>query len=253
MVSTDQRTVLVTGAASGIGAALCRRIAGPGTRLLISARNNRDGLERVADLARDAGSEVVIEMGDLADGDIPPRLVRTAVDRFGALDQIVANAGFAQRGGLGDADLDGLARSAHAMPEAFFLLAGAAMPYLEKSDWGRIVATSSFVAHVYDGDALFAVTAAAKAAIEALAKTLAVQLAPCGTTVNSIAPGYTRKDATGHSALSEQAWQKAIAKVPMGRIGVPDDAAALIQFLLSRDAAYITGQTIHVDGGLTLA
>jgi len=100
---------------------------------------------------------------------------------------------------------------------------------------------------------LFAATAAAKAAIESLAKTLAVELAPAGVTVNSVAPGYTQKDASGHSALSDSAWRNAIAKIPMGRIGVPDDAAALIAFLLSRDAGYITGQTIHVDGGLTLA
>ncbi len=253
MVSTDRRVVLVTGAASGIGAAVCRRIAAPETRLVISARNNRDGLEAVAEMATGRGAEVAIEIGDLAEPETPARLVQAAIDTFGGLDQIVSNAGFAQGGGLGEVDLDDMVRAERAMPEAFFLLAGAAMPHLRKSDWGRIVATSSFVAHVYAADGLFAATAAAKAAIESLARTLAVQLAPSKITVNSIAPGYTRKDASGHSALSDAAWQSAIARVPLGRIGVPDDAAALIAFLLSRDASYITGQTIHVDGGLTLA
>jgi NAD(P)-dependent dehydrogenase (short-subunit alcohol dehydrogenase family) len=249
----EERVVLVTGAASGIGAAVCRRIAGPGTRLLITARNNRDGLESIAEPAKAAGSEVAIELGDLRDPEVPARLVEATVATFGALDQIVSNAGFAQRGGLREIGLEGLTQAEHGMPEAFFSLASAAIPYLRNSDWGRVVATSSFVAHVYAADGLFAATAAAKAAIESLAKTLAVQLAPSGITVNSVAPGYTRKDASGHSALSDEAWQKAIAKVPMGRIGVPDDAAALIAFLLSRQASYITGQTIHVDGGLTLA
>jgi len=252
-VNTEQRVVLVTGAASGIGAAVCRRVAGPGTSLVLSARQNQDGLDAIAGQAREAGSEVVTATGDLTLPDTPSRLVATALDAFGGLDQVVANAGFAQRGGVGDVELDDLVRAQRGMPEAFFSLAGAAIPSLKKSGWGRVVATSSFVAHVYAADALFAATAAAKAAIESLVRTLAVELAPESITVNAIAPGYTKKDAAGHSALSEEAWQKAIAKIPMARIGAPDDAAALIEFLLSRDAAYITGQTIHVDGGLTLA
>lgn len=248
----EETVVLVTGAGSGIGAALCRRIAGPDVKLLIAARHNRDGLDRVARAARAAGTEVAIELGDLTEPDVPARLVRAAVDAFGTLDQIVSVAGFAQRGVIGDAAIDALIRAERGMPEAFLRLAAAAIPHLEQSSRGRVVAVSSFVAHVYAADGLFAATAAAKAAVEALAKTLAVQLAPKGVAVNCVAPGYTRKDPTGHSALSEEAWKRAAAKIPMGRIGTPDDAAALIAFLLSADAGFITGQTIHVDGGLTL-
>ncbi len=251
-MATEDKTVLITGAASGIGAATCRRIAGAGVKLLITARHNRDGLETVANAARAAGSDVVVELGDLTDPDVPARLVRTAVDAFGTVDQIVSVAGFAQRGMVEDTAIDALIRAERGMPDAFFRLASAAIPYLEKSSCGRVVAVSSFVAHVFAADALFPATAAAKAAVEALAKTLAVQLAPRGVGVNCVAPGYTRKDPTGHSALSEEAWQRAAAKVPMGRIGTPDDAAAVIAFLLSPDAGFITGQTIHVDGGLTL-
>ena len=251
-MAIDARVVLITGAASGIGAAVCRRIAGQGTKLLIHARHNQAGLDAVAEEARQAGSDVATELGDLTDPDVPTRLIDTTVGKFGAIDQIVSNAGFAQRGGI-DANIDHLTRAERGMPEAFFQMTSAALPYLEKSARGRVVAVSSFVAHVFAADGLFAATAAAKAAIEALAKTLAVQLAPSGATVNCIAPGYTRKDATGHSALSEESWNAAAKKIPMGRIGTPDDAAALITFLLSDDAGFITGQTIHVDGGLTLA
>ncbi len=251
-MAINQRVVLITGAASGIGAAVCRRIAGPGTKLLIHARQNQAGLDAVADAARDAGSDVVAELGDLTDPAMPARLIDTAIERFGTIDQIVSNAGFAHRGII-DANIENLTRAERGMPDAFFQMTGAAIPYLEKSACGRVVAVSSFVAHVFAADGLFAATAAAKAAIEALAKTLAVQLAPSGATVNCIAPGYTQKDATGHSALSEDSWANAANKIPMGRIGTPDDAAALIAFLLSDDAGFITGQTIHVDGGLTLA
>lgn len=251
-MADQQRVVLITGAASGIGAAVCRRIAGPSTKLLIHARQNRSGLDTVAEAAREAGSDVAVELGDLTDAEVPARLIGVAVGEFGALDQIVSNAGFAQRGIIDD-NVENLMRAERGMPDAFFRMANAALPYLEKSARGRVVAVSSFVAHVFAADGLFAATAAAKAAIEALARTLAVQLAPSGTTVNCIAPGYTRKDATGHSALSEDAWTSAAKKIPMGRIGTPDDAAGLIAFLLSDDAGFITGQTIHVDGGLTLA
>ena len=95
-------------------------------------------------------------------------------------------------------------------------------------------------------------TAAAKASIESLAKSLAVQLASSGATVNCVAPGYTHKDATGHSAISPEAWQQAIDRTPLGRIAKPDDIAAMVQFLLSRDAQHVTGQVIHVDGGLSI-
>ena len=251
-MTNDKRVILITGAASGIGAAVCRRVAGEGTKLLIHARQNQAGLDAVAETARQAGSEVASSLGDLTDPDVPGQLVAATVENFGTIDQIVSNAGFAQRGII-DGGIENLERAERGMPDAFFRMTSAALPYLEKSSCGRVVAVSSFVAHVFAADGLFAVTAAAKAAMEALAKTLAVQLAPSGTTVNCIAPGYTKKDATGHSALSEDAWANAARKIPMGRIGTPDDAAALIAFLLSDDTGFITGQTIHVDGGLTLA
>ncbi len=253
--STQSRTrvVLVTGAGSGIGAAVCRRVAGPGTAIVLHTRRNRDGLEAVAGEARDLGAETSLAFGDLADPETPTMLVRTAVDRFGGLDQVVANAGSALVKGIGDATVEDMAAANQAMPEAFFAIATAALPHLERSTWGRLVAISSFVAHVFGGERLFAVTAAAKAAIEALAKTLAVQLAPCGVTVNCVAPGYTRKEASGHSALSgAAAWKRSAALVPMGRVAEPDDTAAMVAFLMGRDAGHITGQVIHVDGGQTL-
>lgn len=253
-MASGERIVLITGAASGIGAATCRRLAAPGTRLLLHTRRNAASLDAVAAAARAAGSEVATELGDLADPAVPARLVTAAVAAFGGLDQIVANAGFAQRGGIADGTLDDLVQAERCMPDAFFAMARAAMDPLRASGWGRVVAVSSFVVHAFTEDPKFATTAAAKAAMEALAKTLAVEMAPHGVTVNCIAPGFTAKDATGHSAMSEEARARSIAgRVPLGRIGTPDDMAGAIRFLLSRDAAYITGQTLHVDGGLTLA
>ena len=132
------------------------------------------------------------------------------------------------------------------------ILATAALSELQRSPHGRVVAVSSFVAHRFDPDTPFPVSAAAKAGLEALVRSLAAQLAADGVTVNAVVPGYTRKDAAGHSALSAGAWQRAAALTPLGRIAEPDEVAALIAFLLSAEARHITGQAIHVDGGLSL-
>ena len=246
------RTFLITGAASGIGAATARRLAGPDIRFLLHTRKSAEGLEGVANDLKDAGARVETALADLSEPGAAAGLIGRAVDVFGGLDGVVANAGFAQAGHFGEVDRAALDASMTAMTGAFFDLATAAMEPLKQSGAGRIVAVSSFVAHVFDGDRPFAVTAAAKAGMEALVKALARQLAADGVTVNAVAPGYTQKDATGHSALNPETWERAAKRTPTGRLAQPDDVAALIEFLMSAQARQITGQVIHVDGGLTL-
>ena len=122
----------------------------------------------------------------------------------------------------------------------------------KKSNCGRIVSVSSFVNKTIGiNDTIFPTTAAAKSALEALTKTLSFQLAKYDVTVNCVSPGYTKKDGN-HSALSEKEWNKIINKIPLSRLGKPEDTANLIAFLLSDDATYITGQVIKVDGGISL-
>ena len=254
--SQSTRIVLITGAASGIGAATSRRLAGPNTSLVLhtrgSKKNRCEDLLRVATETEKSGSPTLTLFGDLAEDGVAEYLIEQSIERFGALDQVVSNAGFADRRPLGELDYETLELAFKGMPGAYFKLMTAALSTLKTSNWGRVIAISSFVTYVYKNDILFPVTAAAKAGIESLSKSLAVQLAPSGTTVNCVAPGYTHKDATGHSAISEEAWQRAIDRTPMGRIAKPDDIAAMVQFLLSRDAQHVTGQVIHVDGGLSI-
>jgi len=218
--------------------------------LLVHTGSRRERAERVAADCAAKGALCEVATGDLAESGTAARLVAAAAERFGGL---VANAGFADRRKLGELDEAGFERSLAAILGGFFRLADAARPHLERSAAGRIVAVSSFVAHAYRlGGILFPATAAAKAGVEGLARSLAVQLAPHRITVNCVVPGYIRKDEGAHRALSVETWQRVAEQIPLGRLGLPDEIAALIQFLLGPDAAYITGQAFPVDGGLTL-
>ncbi len=246
---------LITGAASGIGAATARLIA-PNCRHLVlhgraSKPESKARLEATAAACAALGPEVATLTADLAEPGAGKTLVEQTIARCGGLDHLVSNAGFADKRSVADlarADVD---RSYAAMTGAFFEMAQAAMPALKTSAQGRIVLVSSFVAHRFARGGLFPASAAAKAGAEALARSLAAELAPSGVTVNAVVPGYTRKD-SGTTALSADAWAKAAEITPLGRIGDPADVAALIAFLLSPAARHITGQSIAVDGGLSL-
>ncbi len=244
---------LITGAASGIGAAIARRVAAPGVKLMLHTRKNADGLTSVAAEAVEKGAVVDTVLADLAAPESAAHVINATISAFGGLDWLIANAGFADKRLIGELPADGVAASFNPIANGFFLMAQAATPYLAASDHGRIVAVSSFVAHRFphSGD-LFPASAAAKAGLEALAKALAAELSNARVTVNVVAPGYTQKDPGAHAAISEARWQEITDRIPLGRLAKTDECAAAVTYFLSDAAAYVTGQTIHVDGGLGL-
>lgn len=250
-MARPDRIILVTGAATGIGAACCRRMAGPGTAILVHTRKNAEGAERTAEAVRAKGGEAHVVLGDIADPATPAALVAAAQEALGGLDVVVANAGFADKTPLLQTDDAQVARTLDTVLWAFIRLARAALPVLVEGRDPRLIAISSFVAHSFRNDVtVFPATSAAKAAVEALVRGLAIEYAPRGVTVNAVAPGFTQKDPGAHAAYSPAQWEMVKRSVPLGRLGTPDDVAAAVNFVASAEAGYVTGQVWHVNGGL---
>ena len=251
MNSSTQRRFLITGAASGIGAAFCRRVAGPGVSILVHTRRNRDGAEKVAGEIRAAGGHAVVELADLSPAGAGRALAARAIEALGGLDVLIANAGYALRKPAFEAGDEAFEAAHGAISRSFFEMATEAVPSLRQSSAGRIIAVSAFGPHVWRTQVpAFSVTSAAKASMETMAKSLALDLAPEGITVNVVAPGFIEKDPGAHYAVPPSSTEELNRQIPMGRKGTQEEVAAVIDFIASPAASYVTGQVIHVNGGL---
>lgn len=237
------RTAFVTGSSRGIGAAIARKLAADGLRVVLHARSQREQAQEVADAIRAEGGEADIVMGDLAAGDRASELVREAFAIHDALDVLVLNAG-GGKGGLASAMPVETIDAILALNLRSTILAATEFARLTRSEGGRIVYISSGMAtHPAPG---VAIGAAAKAGGEAFMRSLAQELGPRGITCNSVAPGCTRTE-----MIAGQSWpDQVVPWTALRRLGEPQDIADVVGFLASPEARWLTGLTIAANGGL---
>lgn len=250
-MSLAGKVAIVTGSSRGIGKAIAERFARAGARLVINCRTSVDKAEATARGLRENGVEAIVAPADVGDRKGAEGLIASTLKAFGRVDVLVSNAGIIiDRPFIENTDEDWHA-ALHNNLEPFFYLVRAILPHMMKQRSGRVLATGSIIAEKYDfGPNKMAVCTAAKAGLINMLRAIAVEAAPYGITINAVSPGYI---ATEMFANIDQAGRDAALKmIPMGRYGAPEDIANAMAFLASDEAGYITGQTIRVNGGMSM-
>lgn len=248
----DGRVVIVTGGAQGIGAATVQAFASEGAKVVIFDRDEEKMTELLDEIQQSDGEGIFYNC-DITDRDKVEECMKDVVNRFGSIDILVNNAGITRDNLLfkmSDDDFDSVINT-HL--KGSFICSREAQKYMVKSGYGKIVMLSSRSALGRRGQVNYA---AAKAGIQGMTKTMAIELGPLGINVNAVAPGFIETQMTKGIAEKtgvsyEQIKKAAIESNAIKRVGVAEDVANLILFLSSEESSYITGQTVYVAGNVT--
>ena len=244
MFSLTGKTALVTGASGGIGSAIARALDRAGARVALSG-TRVDALQAVQ---RELKNEPVVLPASLSDAGAVNELVPQAEAVMGKLDILISNAGVTKDGLLLRMKDEDFQSVLAINLEAYFRLARAALRGMMKNRWGRIIGITSVVG--VTGNPGQTNYCASKAGMIGFSKALAQEVASRNLTVNCVAPGFIASPMT--DVLPEAQKQSLLGRIPAGRLGAGEDVAAAALFLASDEAAYMTGQTLHVNGGMAM-
>ncbi|NQU70900.1 MAG: 3-oxoacyl-[acyl-carrier-protein] reductase [Rhodospirillales bacterium] len=244
MFDLKGKTALVTGASGGIGGAVARMLHAQGATVALAGRNE-DALRA---LAEELGADAHVTPADLATADGVTGLIAAATAAMGKIDILVNNAGLTRDNLAMRMKDEDWQEVLDVNLTASFRLSRAVLRGMMKERWGRIISISSVVA--VTGNPGQVNYAASKAGMIGMSKALAAEVASRGITVNCIAPGFIQTAMT--DSLSEQQAEQLTGRIPAGRFGVVEDVAACAVFLASDEAGYVTGQTLHVNGGMAM-
>jgi 3-oxoacyl-[acyl-carrier protein] reductase len=242
------RVAIVTGGGRGLGRAIATRLAQEGANLVICYRSNDSAAEETAVRVREAGVRCELFKGDVSSPGDVEALFKSVGNAFGRIDILINNAGITRDNlmmRMKEEEFDEVLRT---NLKGTYLCTRAALRPMVRARWGRIVNVSSVVGLV--GNAGQANYAASKAGIIGFTKSVAREVAQRGITVNAVAPGYVETELTGR--LPEKVKEQIRGQVPSGRFGEPEEVAEVVAFLVGEAAGYVSGQTIAVDGGMTM-
>ncbi|NLY78462.1 MAG: 3-oxoacyl-[acyl-carrier-protein] reductase [Lysinibacillus sp.] len=248
MGKLDGKTAVVTGASRGIGRAIALELAKEGANVVVNYSGSEAKAQEVVEEISKIGSKAIAVQANVADNDSVQNLMKSALDEFGSIDILVNNAGITRDNLLMRMKEDEWDDVINTNLKGVFLCTKAVTRQMMKQRAGRIIKIASVVGVI--GNAGQANYTAAKAGVIGLTKTSARELASRNILVNAVAPGFITTEMT--DALPEDIKEAMLSQIPLAKLGKPENVAKAVVFLASDDAEYITGQVLHVDGGIAM-